>query len=103
MSSFFKTKEFKTLKKIAERLEVKSTLKNVILYLRYMSECIDLCESEYDNVGFIEEEVKYRWMPFVAKPAKEEYEDWQARFLVKKFGNNFVEMLTFLKNGEGES
>lgn len=91
--SFFSTKEYKTLVKIKERLGDKCTLKNVLLYLKYLVKCIDIAEKEFNNVGW--DGSGYRWDKwFYAAPDESNLDE--VRRLISAYGSDYDAMIRSL-------
>ena len=61
MSEFFKTSEFRFLKKLQERLELIHTEKNFKTYQKYLGLCTDLAQKKFNNIGWREDIQRYAW------------------------------------------
>lgn len=68
--SFFEEQAYKNLVKISNRLSEKCTLKNVILYWKYNTKCIELAMEKYNDIGYTNN--GYKWVKPINK-AEEEY------------------------------
>jgi hypothetical protein len=98
MRSFFETKEYRALKKISSRMKIRTTLKNMALYSKYMELCVDIAEKDYGNVGYVPETGGYVWIDalFDIVP-EEEYSSQAAREAITKYGDNYDAMAKELK------
>lgn len=61
MSGFFKTKEYRFLQKIKERLMVIHTEKNYNKYKEHVEICKALVKESYGNIGYVKDSDTYRW------------------------------------------
>ena len=76
----------------------------MILYLKYLTLCIEIADKEYRGIGFVKEENTYKWIPIINTPHKiqEKYSEYQSRFLIRNFGDNFDDMIKYIEKGEGD-
>ena len=97
MSSFFETKEYKTLKKIVSRMKITTTLKNMVLYTKYLGICLKLAEQKYDNVGYDKLSQSYKWVDslFDVLPP-ENYTEDEAREVFSQAGTDSDDILVQL-------
>jgi hypothetical protein len=61
MAGFFKTREYRELHDIIDRLKIINTEKNYNFYIEKRHRCIQICGAEFGNIGFDKEAGRYRW------------------------------------------
>ena len=95
--SFFDLKCYNNLRKVVERLKERHTLRNFILYYKWLLKCQEIAEGNFDDIGFDPKKMSYRWVDSLGTDfAPEEYTYQECRDLLKQFGDDLDAMISHL-------